>query len=165
MLSNPFSTVFHSGFTPWDCHDLLLAKPTSPKPVTSSIGSDDPDQTHGKEKPVSGDSNRGVTIMEERKRRRMVSNRESARRSRMRKQKHSENLRNQLNLFRVENRELNTRLQFLMNHCNCVQTENDWLRSERTLLCQKLSNISQFMVFQQLQPLSSAWSCNNLTAE
>ncbi|OIV94679.1 hypothetical protein TanjilG_25903 [Lupinus angustifolius] len=165
FLSNPFSTVFHGGFTPWNCHDLLLTKPTGPKPVTSSIGSDDTDQTHAKEKPGSDDSNRGVTIVEERKRRRMISNRESARRSRMRKQRHIENLRNQLNLFRVENRDLNTRLQFLLNHYNCVQTENNWLRSHRTLLCQKLSNISQFMVFQQPQPLISAWPCNNLTAE
>ncbi|KAE9606831.1 hypothetical protein Lal_00025738 [Lupinus albus] len=165
FLSNPFSTVFHSGFTPWDCHDLLLSKPTSPKPVTSSTGSDDPDQTHAKEKPDSDDSNRGMAIVGERKRRRMISNRESARRSRMRKQRHVENLQKKLNLFRVENRELNTRLQFLLNHCNCVQTENDWLWSERTLLCQKLSSISQFMVFQQLQPFSSSWPCNNLTVE
>ncbi|KAK7252753.1 hypothetical protein RIF29_36940 [Crotalaria pallida] len=166
LLSNPFSGAsFDGGFTPWDCPDFLLVKPTSPKPLTSSTGSDDPDHIHTKEKSGSDDSNRIGSIMEERKRRRMISNRESARRSRMRKQRHLENLRNQLNLFRVENRELNTRLQFLLHHCDRVRTENEWLRSERTMLCQKLSNISQFMVFQQLQPLSSAWPCNNLSAE
>ncbi|OIV92834.1 hypothetical protein TanjilG_00968 [Lupinus angustifolius] len=148
LLSNPFSAAFDGGYTPWDCPEFFLAPKPVTKPVTSSTGSDDPDQTHAKEKPDSDYSNRGVTIVEERKRRRMVSNRESARRSRMRKQRHLENLRNQLNLFRVENRELNTQLQILLNHCDRVRTENNWLRSERTLLCQKLSNISQFMAFE-----------------
>ncbi|CAL0311600.1 unnamed protein product [Lupinus luteus] len=97
-------------------NDLLLANPYS---VGFHGGfSDYPEQTHGKEKP----------IVEERRRRRVISNRESARRSRMRKQRHLENLRNQVNLFRVDNREIKTRLQFLVNHCNHVRTENDCLR-------------------------------------
>ncbi|OIW10899.1 hypothetical protein TanjilG_27845 [Lupinus angustifolius] len=157
LLANPFSDGFNGSFKPWDCPDIFLAKSTSPKPVTSGTGSDILEQTHSKEKQGSEDSNRGVTIVEERQRRRIISNRESARRSRMRKQRHLENFRNQLNLFRVQNRELKTRLQFLMNHYIRVRTENDRLRSERTLLGQKLSNVNQFMVFQQVQPLSSAW--------
>ncbi|KAE9596712.1 hypothetical protein Lal_00007800 [Lupinus albus] len=148
LLSNLFYAAFDGGYTPWDFPEFFLAPPTTPKPVTSSTGSDEPDQTLAKLKPESDYSDRGVTIVEERKRRRMVSNRESARRSRMRKQRHLENLRNQLNLFRVKNRELNTQLQILHNHCDQVRAENDWLRSERTLLCQKLSNITQFMAFQ-----------------
>lgn len=165
LLSNPFFAL-DCGFTPWECPEFLLPEPTSPKTVTSSTGSDDPSQTHDeKEKPASDDSNRVGSIMEERKRRRMISNRESARRSRMRKQRHLDNLRNQLNLFRVENREMKTRLQFLLHHCNHVRTENGWLRSERTLLRQKLFNISQFLVFQQSQPFSSAWPCSTLTEE
>ena len=156
LLGNPFAG-FDGGFTPWDCPDFLFAlKPTSPNPVTSSSGSDEPNQTPAEEKPGSDDSNRDVSVMDERKRRRMLSNRESARRSRMRKQRHLENLRNQMNQFRVQNRELNNRLQLLLHHCNSVRTENDWLRSERTLLRQKLSYISQILFLQQLQPFSSA---------
>ncbi|XP_027362135.1 basic leucine zipper 4-like [Abrus precatorius] len=164
LLLNPFSAL-DGGFTPWDCPDFFTFEPTSPNPVTSSSGSDDPNQTHAEEKPASEESNRVASVMEERKRRRMISNRESARRSRMRKQRHLENLRNQVNLFRIENRDLNNGLQFLLHCCNRVRTENDWLRNERTMLRQKLSEINQMLVFQQLQPFSSAWPCNIITPE
>ncbi|KAL2348292.1 hypothetical protein Fmac_002292 [Flemingia macrophylla] len=133
----------------WDGPDLLGCKPTS---VTSSSGSDDPNGPP--EKPASEESK---CVASERKRRRMISNRESARRSRMRKQRHLENLRNQVNLFRVENRELKNALHFLLHHFNLLRTQNDCLRSERTLLRQKLDNINQFLLLQQLQPFSSAW--------
>ncbi|KAJ1381763.1 Basic-leucine zipper domain [Sesbania bispinosa] len=160
FLGNPFSAL-DGGFTPWDCPDFSSAFNT----VTSSSGSDVPNnQTHAEEDKKPGSDR---VVMDERKRRRMISNRESARRSRMRKQRHLENLRNQVNLFRIENRELNNGLQFLLHHCNRLRTENDWLRSERTMLYQKLSNITQILVFQQLQPpfSSSAWPCNIVTAE
>ncbi|TKY70682.1 Basic leucine zipper 43 [Spatholobus suberectus] len=165
LQGNPFSALDY-GFTSWDGPDFLGFKPTSPNPVvSSSSGSDDPNRTHADEKQASEESNRVESVMEERKRRRMISNRESARRSRMRKQRHLENLRNQVNLFRVENRELNNGLQFLLHHCSRLVTENQWLRSERTLLRQKLANINQILVFQQLQPFSSAWPCNIVTTE
>ncbi|KAK7386347.1 hypothetical protein VNO78_26526 [Psophocarpus tetragonolobus] len=153
FLQNPFA----DGFTPWEETSLDLF---SPKPVTSSSGSDEPNQTLTKPEP----DQRPVSVIDERKRRRMISNRDSARRSRMRKQRHLENLRNQLNKCRVENRELNNRLQFVLHHCNRVRTENEWLRSERTLLRQKINNLTQILIFQQLQqPFSfstPAWTCN-----
>lgn len=153
-LGNPFS-AFSGGFTPWDFHDLF--EPTTPKPVTSSSGSDEPNQPHEKRKPDPDEPNR---VIDERKRRRMISNRESARRSRLRKQRHLENIRNQLNKCRIENRELNNRLQFILHHLNRMRTENEWLRSERTVLRQKISNYTQILVFQQLQPVSPVWTCN-----
>lgn len=122
------------------------------------------DHNNHKAKPGSPEDNAVVVVepkrvMEERKRRRMISNRESARRSRMRKQKHLVNLRFQVNRFRMENRELNHKLQFLVHHRNRVRTENDWLRSEQTRLRQRLYNITQILV---LQPFSSsAWPCTN----
>ncbi|KAK7263272.1 hypothetical protein RJT34_30859 [Clitoria ternatea] len=163
VFGNPFS-YFSGGFTPWEIHDLDLVSPTSPKPVTSSSGSDEPNQTHdNKRKLDPNEPNRdAVSVMDERKRRRMISNRESARRSRMRKQRHLENLRNQLNKCRIENRELNNRLQFVLHHFNRVRTENEWLRSERTALRQKVSTLTQILVFQQLQPFS--WTCNTTTS-
>jgi len=157
MLSSLYAsdfTALDESLTPWDFSNILSPfNPTSPK-LTSSSGSGEPN-----ENPVMDGSNRN---MEDRKRRRMISNRESARRSRMRKQRHLENLRNHVNRFRVENRELNNGLQFLLYQCNRLRTENEWLRLERTMLGQKLSNISQNMVF---QPFSSAWPCNIVTAE
>ncbi|XP_020229626.1 bZIP transcription factor 2 [Cajanus cajan] len=139
-----------------------LENPFSPKALTSSSGSDEPNQSHEKSGPDPSEPERRA---EERKRRRMISNRESARRSRMRKQRHLENLRNQLSKCRVENRELSNRLQFVVHHCNRVRTENEWLRSERTLLHQKVSNLTQILIFQQLQPSFSSsppspWTCN-----
>ena len=170
LLGSPFSPF--QGVTPWDCSDIFSSSFKTPKPentTSSGSGSDDPTDpkpNHDKPKPESGDPNPVPTsIVEERKRRRMISNRESARRSRMRKQKHLENLRNQVNRFRVENRELNNRLQFLLHHSNRIRTENEWLRSEQILLRRKLSNISQILLYQQLQPFSSAWPCNAVTAE
>nr|XP_004511808.2 bZIP transcription factor RISBZ3-like [Cicer arietinum] len=160
-LSASNFTALDVDLTPWDFDDVLSAFeiPTSPK-LTSSSGSGEPNEIRLEvEKPGFDDSNRN---MEERKRKRMISNRESARRSRMRKQRHLENLRNQLNLFKVKNRELKTGLQFLLCHLNRLRTENEWLRSERTVLRQKLSNISQILVF---QPFSTAWPCNIATAE
>ncbi|KOM57378.1 hypothetical protein LR48_Vigan11g041100 [Vigna angularis] len=103
--------------------------------------------------------------MEEQKRTRMISNMDSTRRSHMRKQRHLENLRNHMNLFRVENRELNNGFQFLLHRCYRLQTENEWLRSEQTMLRQKLADINQNFLFRQLQPFSTAWPCNIVMAE
>ncbi|CAJ1943047.1 unnamed protein product [Sphenostylis stenocarpa] len=151
LLGNPFS-AFSGGFISWDDDSQHLL---SPKPVTSSSGSEKPDPD-----PAEPDQ-AVVSVMDERKRRRMISNRESARRSRMRKQRHLENLRNQLNKCRVENRELNNRLQFALHHSNRLRTENEWLRSQRTLLRQKVANLTQILIFQQFQqPISPAWTCN-----
>jgi hypothetical protein len=160
FLDNPFS-AFSAGFPPWDFHDLFSddIKPITPLLITSSSGSDEPNQPHEKRKP---DSDR---VIDERKRRRMISNRESARRSRMRKQRHVENLRNQLNKCRLENREMKNRLQFILYHLNRIRTENEWLRSERTVLNQKINNYTQILVYQQFQPFSPAWTCNTTTVE
>lgn len=164
LLDNPFS-AFHGGFPPWDFHDLFSddIKPSSPKPITSSSGSDEPNQPHEKRKPDSDEPNQGA--VDERKRRRMISNRESARRSRMRKQRHVENLRNQLNKCRMENREMKNRLQFILFHLNRIRTENEWLRSERTMLNQRINNFTQILVCQQFQPFSTSWTCNTTMVE
>ncbi|XP_054810621.1 bZIP transcription factor 53-like [Prosopis cineraria] len=157
FLNNPFWALEGSFPAPWEdlgsvpglCPDILITSPVKPA---------------GKFQPhaLSDDEKRVVpSILEERKRRRMISNRESARRSRMRKQKHLENLRLQVNRFRIQNRELNSRLQFLLHHYNRVSTENEWLRSEQTRLRQKLHSITQILA---LQPFaSSAWPCNSTT--
>ncbi|KAK7367642.1 hypothetical protein VNO80_09657 [Phaseolus coccineus] len=164
LQGNAFPALDYA-FTPWDGAQFFDFNPTSPNPVTSSSASDDPNPTAADQNLASDQSNRVVSLTEERKRRRMISNRDSARRSRMRKQRHLENLQNQTNLFRVENRELNSGLQFLLRHYNRVRTENEWLWSERTLLRQKLANINQILLFQQLQSFSTAWPCNIFMAD
>lgn len=194
MFGSPFS-AFDAGFTPWDCPEFLppilspepvisnsgsealIQSPTwepdafhSPKPVISSSGSDDPDRNPNHVNSNSGSDEpkprREVSPVDDRKRRRMLSNRESARRSRMRKQKHLENLRNQVNRFRIENRDLSTRLRFFLYHCHRVQTENNQLRSESHMLRHKLFEISRILAFRRLQQQSTtAWPCNTATSE
>ncbi|XP_061371998.1 basic leucine zipper 4-like [Gastrolobium bilobum] len=93
--------------------------------------------------PSSGSqgSNRVVYSTEERKLRRMQSNRDSARRSRYRKKKHLENLRNQVNRLRIENRELKNRLAYTMHQHLLLSLQNDQLRSESVALLATLSDL------------------------
>nr|GME12851.1 basic leucine zipper 43-like [Ipomoea batatas] len=118
-------------------------------PVNSNSGSDEPSRKRTRPVSESGmdepDPNQAVSLpaVDERKRRRMISNRESARRSRMRKQKHLENLRNQVNRLRLGNRELLNRFRFVSHHCHLVQSDNERLRAESSLLRQRLWDIRQ----------------------
>ncbi|KAF7830520.1 basic leucine zipper 4-like [Senna tora] len=90
--------------------------------------------------PSSGSqgSNRAV---DERKRRRMLSNRESARRSRWRKKRHLENVTNQVNRLKSENRELKSRLALTLHQHLLVSLENAGLRSESVTLLTRLSDL------------------------
>ncbi|KAE8704100.1 phytosulfokines 3-like [Hibiscus syriacus] len=123
---------------------------------SSSEANQNQTQTHSNFNSGLDESNQTVSIIDERKRRRMVSNRESARRSRMSKQRHLENLRNQANQLRIENQQLSNRLRFLLYHSHRVRTENDRLRSEYSVLRQKLSDIHQILLFKQLQQFPSS---------
>ncbi|OWM80619.1 basic leucine zipper 4 [Punica granatum] len=126
--------VLETGFTPDELQELLsfLNQPTSPN--SGSEG-----------------SNRSVGSMDdERKRRRMISNRESARRSRWRKKRHLEDLTEQLNRFTVENRQLKNQLSHVINRCHVVRTENERLRSECIALLARLSDLCQILVNMKL---------------
>lgn len=163
MLGDAFPD-FESEFTPWDLPDPFPAPSQSSNPVVSSSGSDEPNrpnQIQTNSNYGSDEPNQTVSVIDERKRRRMISNRESARRSRMRKQKHLENLRNQLNRLRMENRELSSRLRFVLHHCQRARTDNDRLRSEHIILRRRLSEIRQILLYRQLQRVTSAWPCNS----
>ncbi|KAL4577527.1 hypothetical protein LXL04_013636 [Taraxacum kok-saghyz] len=166
----PSDDFLGTGFTPWDTdtQESPFVYP-SQEPVFSFSGSDD-------STPKTNSSNSGSDegdvdpnrlevnlIDQERKRRRMISNRESARRSRMRKQKHLENLRNQVNRHKTANRELMNQLRFVSHHGQVLQQENERLRSESAMLRQKLWDMRQVLLVRQLQNqlLSSAWPCNN----
>ncbi|XP_027903819.1 basic leucine zipper 4-like [Vigna unguiculata] len=86
-------------------------------------------------------SNRTVYSSEERKLRRMQSNRESARRSRYRKKKHLENLSSQLNRLRIQNRFLKNRVASTMHQHLLLSLHNDHLKSEAIALMATLSDL------------------------
>ncbi|KAL4354488.1 hypothetical protein GQ457_06G044070 [Hibiscus cannabinus] len=157
--NDPFP-AFENGFTPWDHFPELFStsQTTGPDAVSDEPTQDQNNSNSGSDEPNQPDP----SVIDERKRRRMISNRESARRSRMRKQKHLENLRNQVNRLRVENRELTNRLRSVMYHCHRVTTDNDRLRSEHSILRRKLLDMHQILMLKQLQQFSSAWPCNNV---
>ncbi|KAL2894972.1 bZIP transcription factor 2 [Bienertia sinuspersici] len=77
----------------------------------------------------------------ERKIRRMISNRLSARRSRLRKKKHLENMTIEVNQLKALNRELKSRLSLYTYHGHIVRRENERLSCEFILLKQRLSDL------------------------
>ncbi|KAG2301411.1 hypothetical protein Bca4012_059682 [Brassica carinata] len=80
-------------------------------------------------------------IINERKQRRMISNRESARRSRMRKQRHLDELWSQVMWFRVENHQLLDKLNKLSESHEKVLQENVQLKEETSELKQVISDM------------------------
>ncbi|KAL0461866.1 UNVERIFIED_CONTAM: Basic leucine zipper 4 [Sesamum latifolium] len=178
---------FSGGSPPWDSHEppFLFHPPSqdqepvvfSPRPSQEPVSSNNSGSETSKPPPEipnssSDEPNRKNpkplgSIIDERKRRRMISNRESARRSRMRKQKHLENLRTQLNRLRTVNGELTNRVRWVVHQDQLVRRQNEHLRSEAVVLRQRLWDIRQVLLVRQLQQQlnpSPAWPCNNFTS-
>ncbi|XP_022863365.1 bZIP transcription factor 2-like isoform X2 [Olea europaea var. sylvestris] len=180
FFGNPFPT-FESGFTPWDSQEppsFFSPPPKEPvkppqEPVISKPGSDNSKPRKSgsfRSKNLisgSGKTKRSGDIIDDRKRRRMISNRESARRSRMRKQKDLESLRDKVSRFRIGNQELMNRLRLISYNDQIIRRENDRLRSESVVLRQRLWDIRQILLVRQLQQQlnSSSWPCNNINGE
>ncbi|CAD5324574.1 unnamed protein product [Arabidopsis thaliana] len=80
-------------------------------------------------------------IINERKQRRMISNRESARRSRMRKQRHLDELWSQVMWLRIENHQLLDKLNNLSESHDKVLQENAQLKEEKFELKQVISDM------------------------
>lgn len=106
-------------------------------------GDEEEDHNHTITSPSSGSqgSNREMYSNDERKRRRMQSNRESARRSRWRKKRHVENLNNDVNRFTIENQHLKNRLGLAVHQLSLLYSENERLRTESVALMARLSHL------------------------
>ncbi|XP_028793113.1 basic leucine zipper 4-like [Neltuma alba] len=119
------------------CTLQSLLTPGEVEELLSLIRGEDPAS------PSSGSqaSTRALYSLDERRRRRMQSNRESARRSRWRKKKHLENLTSQVNRLKTENRELKNQLGFTLHQHVIVSLENAQLRSESEFLMSRLSHL------------------------
>ena len=93
------------------------------------------------------------SLINERKHRRMISNRESARRSRMRKQKHLDELWSQVVWLRNENHQLLDKLNHVSDSHDRVLQENVQLREEASELRQMLCDMQLHSPCLPLSPL------------
>ncbi|CAN4107519.1 unnamed protein product [Withania somnifera] len=86
-------------------------------------------------------------LMDQRKRKRMISNRESARRSRMRKQKHLDDLMAQVSTLRKENNQILTSMNVTTQHFLNVEAENSILRAQLSELIHRLQSLNEIISF------------------
>ncbi|KAK8562968.1 hypothetical protein V6N13_018479 [Hibiscus sabdariffa] len=85
--------------------------------------------------------------MNERRRKRMISNRESARRSRMKKQKHLDDLRAELTQLRTDNQRILARVNVAAQHCLNIEAENSVLRAQADELGHRLNSLNEIICF------------------
>ncbi|KAL9296395.1 hypothetical protein ACSQ67_022291 [Phaseolus vulgaris] len=84
-------------------------------------------------------------VMDQRKRKRMISNRESARRSRMRKQKHLDDLVTQVAQLRKENQQILTSVNITTQQFLSVEAENSVLRAQVGELSHRLESLNEIV--------------------
>ncbi|KAL4346303.1 hypothetical protein GQ457_17G002380 [Hibiscus cannabinus] len=86
-------------------------------------------------------------LMEERKRKRMASNRESARRSRMRKREHSDELMATVTRLQKQNHDMVAAVNFTAQHLMDVEAENSVLRARVGELSRRLESLNEIIGF------------------
>ncbi|KAL5713314.1 hypothetical protein ACHQM5_015400 [Ranunculus cassubicifolius] len=84
-------------------------------------------------------------VINQRKQKRMLSNRESARRSRQRKQNHLEGLAGQVEQIRKENTQIVTSLNITTQHYLNVEAENSVLRAQMAELNNRLQSLNDII--------------------
>ncbi|KAG5624957.1 hypothetical protein H5410_010175 [Solanum commersonii] len=99
-------------------------------------------------------------LMDQRKRKRMISNRESARRSRMRKQKHLDDLMGQVTSLRRENNQILTSMNVTTQHYLNVEAENSILRAQLSELSRRLESLNEIIAV-----LDANNNCNGLVMD
>lgn len=86
-------------------------------------------------------------VIVERKRKRMQSNRESARRSRMRKQQQLDGLMGQVNQSKKENSQILTSINITTQHLKSIESENSILRAQMMELSQRLQSLNDILSY------------------
>ncbi|WOH15390.1 hypothetical protein DCAR_0934928 [Daucus carota subsp. sativus] len=146
-------SVIQSNMSPLQDFDNFLAKYMTlqnaiPGPdfnsqsscVSNNSTSDEGDELH-------------LSIINERKQRRMISNRESARRSRMRKQKHLDELLSQVYRLRTEKNDLIDKLNNVSESHDKVLLENARLKEEASNLRRMVTDIQLASTYNGLRDL------------
>ncbi|CAA0843416.1 basic leucine-zipper 44 [Striga hermonthica] len=82
-----------------------------------------------------------------RKRKRMQSNRESARRSRQRKQKHLDDLTAEVDRLRKDNGRISSSVDLTAQHCARVEAENSVIRAQMMELAQRLESLNEILSY------------------
>ncbi|XP_075486209.1 bZIP transcription factor 44-like [Primulina tabacum] len=93
------------------------------------------------------DENMQLLLLDQRRRKRMISNRDSARRSRLRKQKRLDDLIAQVAELRKENRQILTRLNVTTQHYLNVEAENAVIRAQAAELSHRLQSLNEIASF------------------
>ncbi|XVF28218.1 hypothetical protein REPUB_Repub15cG0010500 [Reevesia pubescens] len=93
-------------------------------------------------------------IMDEKKRKRMISNRESARRSRMKKQKLLVDLVSEVASLKVEIRKNTDKYEVLMQKAVVLESENNVLKTQQMALAQYLRNLELMQTQMELLQLN-----------
>lgn len=97
--------------------------------------------------PSSGSEEDLRLLMDQRKRRRMESNRESARRSRMRKQKQAEDLTIQIDQLQKENNQILTSVNITTQQFVKMEAENSVLRAQMMELSHRLDSLNEILAY------------------
>ncbi|KAK4346875.1 hypothetical protein RND71_033214 [Anisodus tanguticus] len=84
-------------------------------------------------------------LMDQRKRKRMISNRESARRSRMRKQTHLNELMTRVNQLKDQNNQTVTNINMVTQVYLNVEAENSVLRAQMGELSHRLQSLNEII--------------------
>ncbi|KAI3809794.1 hypothetical protein L1987_19394 [Smallanthus sonchifolius] len=87
----------------------------------------------------------------------MISNRESARRSRMRKQKHLNDLMTQLSQLRSENDRVTASISMTTQHCMSVEAENSVLAAQVMELSNRLWLLNEIIAFMKQPVDAGSW--------
>lgn len=93
-------------------------------------------------------------LMNQRKQKRMLSNRESARRSRMRKQKHLDDLMAQVGQLRKENSQILTNLHITTQQYLKIESDNSVLRAQMGELSHRLESLTEIIQFLEANSIS-----------
>ena len=83
--------------------------------------------------------------MDDKKRKRMISNRESARRSRMKKRQHMDQLLNQVTTLKSENARLSQRIDVAVQLYVAVESQNNMLRAQLMELTDRLTSLNSVL--------------------
>ncbi|KAG8632418.1 bZIP transcription factor 44 [Manihot esculenta] len=93
----------------------------------------------------SGSEEDVQNLMDQRKRKRMQSNRESARRSRQKKQQHLDKLMSQVTELKRDNSQILTSINITTQHYLNVEAENSILRAQMVELNQRLESLNEIL--------------------